>query len=536
MAVADVVRSGRRALLALVAVAGLLLAACGGGGGAPETGGGASEAGSESTGPQYADEIRIGWSEGKTLDPAYFSLINDYAIAKQIYSGLVQYKMGTTEIVPDLAESWDVSPDGLTYTFHLRHGVKWQKGYGELTAQDVVQHFQRIMDPATASPFAGTLDDVASVEAPDPYTVVFHLKQPSAFFLDQVVAFREGFIANPKAVQDEGQDYGRMPVGTGPYELKEWVPGQYILLEANPDYYGGAPKTKYVRFVHIPDESARQIALQNGEIDVFWNASDPKMIQSFSNDPNYQVYQVNSTGIAVLELNPKAKPLDDVRVRQAMAYAIDYKAITDGVRGGLAVKLNTIIPVGMFGAAPDIQPVYDYDPQKAKELLREAGYPNGFQTSANVLNSGYAPDMFSVIQSNFRDVGIDMQINLVDSPTWQKTLTEANVPISVLLTTRMEPDQILSQFFYGPVCSPKGNNFPCYKGVDDLIAQARAELDDQKRADLYRQIQIKFNQDLPAIPLISNKNVDIVSKRVQGYVKGLAYDADLTHVVVERGR
>lgn len=523
----------KKSLLVLLAAAAVLLTACGGGsgggGGSSETGGGSGSG----TGSGYADELRIGWNEGKTLDPAFFSLVQDYAVAKQIYSGLVQYKMGTTEIVPDLATSWDHTPDGLTYTFHLRSGVKWQKGFGDLTAQDVVDHFRRIMDPATASPFASTLSDVDSVDAPDAHTVVFHLKHPDAFFLDQVVAFREGFIANPKAVQQYGKDYGRNPVGTGPYQLKEWVPGQYILLEANPDYYGGVPKTKYVRFVNIADESARRIALENGEIDVFWNASDPKMIQEFSSSPDYEVLQLPSTGIATLDINTKVKPFDDVRVRQALAYAIDYKSITDGVRGGMADKLDTIIPKGMFGHSDDVQPVYTYNPDKARELLKEAGYQNGFKTSANVLNSAYVPDMFTVIQSNLRDVGIDMQINLVDAPTWQKTLSTGDAPLSVLLTTRMEPDQILSQFFYGPACVPAGNNFSCYNGVDDLIVAGRTEMDEQKRADIYKQIQEKINQDVPNVPLISNRNVDVVSKRVQNYVKGLAFDADLTGVLVK---
>ncbi len=254
---------------------------------------------------------------------------------------------------------------------------------------------------------------IEEVWAEDKYTVRFRLTQPDAFFLNRIVV-NAGLISNPQAVIDYGEDYGRNPVSAGPYMLKEWIPGRYALLEANPHYYGGEPKTKYVRFIHIPDESARRIALETGQIDVFWNATDPIMVDAFERNNNFEVHSIVATNLVGPFINLKVPPFDDVRVRQAMAYAIDYDAIVHGVRGGLATKPKSHIPEGLPGHTADVRQ-YEYNPEKARQLLREAGFPNGFNTSVAVLNSGYTPDMFLVIQSNFRDVGINLRIDLQES-------------------------------------------------------------------------------------------------------------------------
>jgi len=478
-----------------------------------------------------ADELRIGWAQGATFDSVMGSLVNENAVNYQVYAALVRHKVGTMEIEPDLAESWTVSDDGLEYTFYLRRGVQWHRGYGEVTADDVVGHFRRVLDPATMSPHRATLAGIEEVWAEDKYTVRFRLTQPDAFFLNRI-AVNAGLISNPQAVIDYGEDYGRNPVSAGPYMLKEWIPGRYALLEANPHYYGGEPKTKYVRFIHIPDESARRIALETGQIDVFWNATDPIMVDAFERNNNFEVHSIVATNLVGLFINLKVPPFDDVRVRQAMAYAIDYDAIVHGVRGGLATKPKSHIPEGLPGHTADVRQ-YEYNPEKARQLLREAGFPNGFNTSVAVLNSGYTPDMFLVIQSNFRDVGINLRIDLQDPPTWTDTLMSGTAPMAVLLHTSLNTDHLLTRFFYGPSCVPGGSNFSCWDGADDLIVQARAEMDDEVRNELYKEIQRRLAEELPLIPVLSNWQIDIVSTRVKNYVKGLVFDADLRNVVVE---
>src|SRR5690625_651677 len=177
------------------------------------------------------DEIRIALpGEGDTLDPAYMSYVNSFSIASNIYSGLVRYAPGTIDLVPDLATDWEVSDDGLTWTFNIRDDVYWHKGYGKLVAQDIVDSYNRIRDPETGSRFQSDLSMVTDIQAPDDTTVVFTLDQPSAAFLHTVAVFRQGMIVNVQAVEDYGDEYGRNPVGTGAYEFVEWVPGVEVRL------------------------------------------------------------------------------------------------------------------------------------------------------------------------------------------------------------------------------------------------------------------------------------------------------------------
>lgn len=478
-----------------------------------------------------ADELRIGWEQGQTFDSIMGNLVNENAVMYQVYIALVRLETGGAGIVPDLATEWELSEDGLDYTFTLREGVTWHNGYGEIRAQDVVNHFERVLDPETLSPFRSTLDGVEEVRAVDDYTVAFRLSEPDAFFLNRI-AVNAGLISNTEAVAEFGEDYGRNPVSAGPYIFREWMPGQYVLLEANPEYYGGEPKTKYVRFVHIPDESARRIALETGQVDIFWNATDPIMVESFERAPGFEVHSIVATNLVGPFINTKIAPFDDVRVRQAMAYAIDYEGIVEGVRGGLATKPVSHIPAGLFGHTDEVRQ-YDYDPERARELLAEAGYPNGFETTIGVLNTGYTPDMFAVIQSNFRDVGINLRVQLQDPPTWANSLATGNVPMAVLLHTSNNPDHLLTRFFYGPSCVPAGSNFSCWDGADDLIREARSELDEERRTQIYAEIQSRLMEELPLIPVLSNLQIDITSSRVQNYVKGLFFEADLREVVLE---
>ncbi|MBC7078611.1 MAG: ABC transporter substrate-binding protein [Synergistales bacterium] len=177
----------------------------------------------------------------ENVDPAYITAVSDQYIATNVYSGLVRYKPGTGEIEPDLAEDWDISPDGLVYTFHLRRGVKWHKGMGELTSEDVKYSFERILDPATKSLNKLYLEQVADIKTPDKYTVQIKLKEPYAPFLAGL-AYRAGWIVNKKGVEAGGKEYGRQPVGTGPFVFSSYQPGVEVVLAANPDYFGGKPK------------------------------------------------------------------------------------------------------------------------------------------------------------------------------------------------------------------------------------------------------------------------------------------------------
>ena len=481
---------------------------------------------------QAQDSIRIALpGEGDTLDPAYMSYVNSFSVASNIYSGLVRYRPGTIELVPDLATSWDISADGLTYTFHLRDDVVWQKGYGKFVAQDVVTSFERVLDPATGSRWQGELSNIASITAPDDVTVVFSLKSPNAAFLHSVSAFRQGLITNAKAVADAGDDYGREPVGTGAYELAEWVPGVQIVLKANPDFYLGKPPIDTATFVVIADESVRMLALQRGEVDIAMNLTNPEIYKTLATNPNISTGEVTTSSAHGININTRMAPFDDVRVRQALYYALDRDLIAEVIWGGLATPAYSDLAPAYLGHTTDV-PRYTYDPEKAKALLAEAGYPNGFKTTIYWLNT-LSNELLGAVRAMWKDIGVDAEARVVDAGTWVATIGSGEAPLIVSLATRADPDVWYSSFFHSRAFPP-GLNGTYYDKVDELIDAGRLESDPAKRAEIYAEIQRHVMADLPYLPLYWPKHAHPYWNYVKGWDGRQQYDAWLFPVSVEQ--
>ena len=210
------------------------------------------------------------------MDPALITNSNDYTIAVNIYSGLLKFNPKTMEPEPDLAKSWSVSPDGLTYTFQLRNNVQWHKGYGKLTAKDVKYSFDRIMENRVKSRYRTDFSNVREVEAVNDYTVKIHMKAPDMSFVRKVLVYRPGYIVNQKAIETLGTKYNSSPIGTGPFIFDRWDPGSKTVLVANKDYFLGPPKLQKATFLVINEESVAQLALEKGELDlVVFQSLDP---------------------------------------------------------------------------------------------------------------------------------------------------------------------------------------------------------------------------------------------------------------------
>lgn len=481
---------------------------------------------------QAQNTIRIALpGEGDTLDPAYMSYVNSFSVATNIYSGLVRYRPGTIELMPDLATSWDISADGLTYTFHLRDDVMWQKGYGKFLAQDVVTSFERIINPATGSRWQGELKNIARITAPDDVTVVFELKSPNAAFLHSISAFRQGLITNAKAVADAGEDYGRHPVGTGAFELVEWVPGVQIELRANPDYYLGKPPIDSAIFVVIADESVRMLALQRGEVDIAMNLQNPEIYKTLKANPSISTGEITTSSSHGINVNTRMAPFDDVRVRQALYYAIDRDLIAEVIWGGLATPAYSDLAPALLGHTADV-PRYEYNPEKARELLAEAGYPNGFKTVLYWLTT-HSNELLGAIRAMWKEVGIDAEARLVDSGTWVATIGSGEAPLIVSLATRADPDVWYSSFFHTSAFPP-GLNGTYYDQVDDLIDAGRLESDPAKRAEIYAEIQQHTMSDLPYLPLYWPKHAHPYWNYVVGWDGRQQYDAWLFPVSLSR--
>ncbi len=377
----------------------------------------------------------------RTLDPAFVALSQDILISRNINQGLLRYKFNTSEIEGELAKSWTVSPDGLVYTFKLLDNVRWHKGFGKFTAHDVKYTFERVLDPKTAAPTRSEIvNEIKEIRVLDDYTVEFQLKYPCVPFLHKMVGPRVSGIVNAKAVEKFGKDFARNPVGTGPFVFESWTREQCVIV-ANKDFQQreGPPKIDKVVYKIIPDVDTCVLALQKGEVDMLWvmpreqavvdrmKAAGRKI--TFSKRPTWQH----------LVMNTQRKPFDDVRVRQAIAYAIDKDSLVKHVFGGMAERLDSLIPKGFFGYTETGIPRYDYSPEKAKELLGKAGYPNGFEVNLDTFQSPSYLPLATAIADQLRKVGITAKLVVTDQATWWGKLSKANTDFTLVLPS-LQPD------------------------------------------------------------------------------------------------
>ena len=440
----------------------------------------------------------------RTLDPAFVALSQDIMISRNIHQSLLRYRFNTSEIEGDLARSWTVSNDGMVYTFKLLENVQWHKGFGKFTAHDVKYTVDRIMDPKTAAPTRSEiLNEIKEIRVIDDYTVEFQLKYACVPFLHKLVGPRGTGIVNSKSMEKFGKDFARNPVGTGPFLFESWTREQCVLV-ANKDFQQreGPPKIDKVIYKIIPDVDTCVLALQKGEVDMLWVMPREQAVVdrmkavgrkiTFSQRPTWQH----------LVMNTKKKPFDDVRVRQAIAYAIDKDSLVKHVFGGMAERLDSLIPKGFFGHTEKDIPRYDYSPEKARELLSKAGYPNGFEVNLDTFQSPSYLPLATAIADQLRKVGITAKLVVTDQATWWGKLSKATTDFSLVLPS-LQPDADfpLMRYYHSSAFSP-GINVSKYDQLDDLIEKARKERDEKRRLEDYYQIQKKLMEDLPVIPLM----------------------------------
>ncbi|MFC5650474.1 ABC transporter substrate-binding protein [Paenibacillus solisilvae] len=435
-------------------------------------------------------------------DPASVFRTENENIAFNIYSGLVSYDSKTGQIIPDLADKWE-SSDNKTWTFHLRKGVKWQKGYGELTAADVIYSYQRIIDPKTASPYANDFANVASVEAPDNYTVVYKLKTVDGNFPHIVANYHQGQIVKKEAVEKYGDQYKWNPVGTGPFELESLKTNQEIVLARNADYFKGPAPISKIIFSIIKDDDTAGIALQNGEVDLAMRIDRTETIERLQ-QAGFLMNTRQDRAVNVMVFNTTVKPLNDVKVRQAYAYAIDWPTIIKTTYPLLEAPTINLLPKWMDVYTSDV-PRYDYNPEKSKQLLTEAGYPNGFTIHQLTTSSSGITEDLQLEQEYLKKVGIDLQFELVDSPTYNKRRNQGDYEISSRLLPAINPDTILFNYLHPSYTVPKGLNGARYDNpvLTTKLEAARSETNPEKRKQLYAEVQKIAMTDLPYMPYYS---------------------------------
>jgi peptide/nickel transport system substrate-binding protein len=457
-------------------------------------------------------------AEGISLDPARTTTMEDYMVMENLYSSLFRFKPDSFDLRPDLATDYQISRDGKVYTFKLRQGVQWHKGFGEFTAEDVEFTIGRIKAPETKSPYAKNFADVVKVEVAGKYEVKIYLKDPDATFLQRLTVTRPsgGLMVCKKAVKQYGDNYPANPIGTGPFVFGEAVPREKIILTANKDYYEGAPKLSKVTFVPVADETTALMALESGDIHVT-QVENLRLLPKYQNHDKLSVMTGARVSTHMILMNTKKAPFSDVRVRQAMAYAINTDEIITGILSGFADRPTGVIPPSMFGYTADVQK-YPYDPKKAKDLLTEAGFPNGFKTKVVVLTYGQWQKTMELVKAQLAKVGIDMAIQMLERGAYVQARGQETTELVMFgISLPPDPDFMLTDVFHSKNVPPGGLNCARYGAVDDLIHQGSQEMDRGKRAQIYGAIQKKMAQDVPAAVLYHPKWTEVVSKRVKGY-------------------
>lgn len=484
----------------------------------------------------YADgnmlRVRIGSDVG-VLDPARIFGIENQTVAGHIYNGLVKYDQATNNIIPDLATEWSISKDGKTYTFKLRGGVKWHKGYGELTADDVKFSLDRVLDPNTKSRYKGQLAGILNVEAADKLTVKITLDKPNLGMLNKLTAFNQGWIVSRKALTEIGdKKYQMQPIGTGPFIFEKWTPGHQVVVLANKDYFDGAPKISGVTLRLIKDETAAAIALENGEIDIFLALQQPVIIDRLRKAKNITVLDRPANHTINLVMNMTKKPLDNIKIRQAIAYGINREGLIKGYFKGTKGEGYSVLTSSFPEFTKDV-PQYKYNPEKAKQLIKEA---NVGSFTLDLVTVGLSPydQLIVPIASDLNKIGIKTKIIVLERGAYLQARTKGDIMTCITgVVGPPDPDSPLVSL-YSTKSFPPGLNTSRYDKADDLLAQAASEQNPEQRTAIYRQLLKQTMRDVPVLPLYADRLFIAHSKAVKGFVQNSLFTMQSYSVSLNR--
>lgn len=461
------------------------------------------------------------------LDPHIATAFSTFVVIGQIYDGLVELN-AELGIEPALAESWTVSDDGLTYTFTLREGVTFHNGR-PLTGADVVYSFERIMAEATGSPLASRFTQVASVSALDPRTVVFTLKAPFAPFLANLVSL----TVVPQEVVEANGNLQQVAVGTGPFVLQEWVPDTYLLLTANPDYYRpGEPGLAALRYNIVPEASTRAAGLRSGAYH-FLPDVDPATAETLRGARNITLLGTQDLAYSLLGLNVTREPLGDPRVREAINLAINRDEIVEAVYFGNAVPGGPLSPGLRDWALPVSEyPCYAADPEAARALLADAGYPNGFDLEIITFGTiRVVADAAQVLQAQLQEAGINATVNIQEFGTFVQNWRNSDFDAFVSLNAGTpDPDGYLYRTFY------TGGSTNVFKysdpEVDALLDAGQTTVDAAARYEIYAELQRKLACHGPIVHIAYGTLFSAHRDNVVGFMqmptRGLRYLRNVT--------
>jgi peptide/nickel transport system substrate-binding protein len=540
------IRRGRprtAALAALLALAVVLPAACSGGGG--------SSSGSAANGGTLTV---VSETDTDSLDPQKVTAIQAAMMLDHVYDTLVAVGYDQRTLYPLLAEKWEISKDGLTYTFQLRKDVTFWSGK-KFGSDDVVATLDRLRDPKFGSTSEYYMDAVKSIDAPDANTVVLKLKHPDSWLM-QNLSMPFASMLNADRLKKYGADYGKTPDqvdGTGPFKIESWQPKNQLTMTRNAKYKWGPSFLKNRGPAHVdkivwkevPEASTRIQGLQSGDADITpaTTGLEP-FVKQAKGDASLKMLNVPSYNIQWLGFKMKKPMQSDVRVRQALSYAINKKAIVDAVLLGQGTVAHSFLDAAMpdYWKSLDTN-WYNYDVQRAKQLLDDAGWvpgpdgvraKNGTKLVLNVYAGTESKDALTLIQQDYRKIGVKMVQNLVDRTTLYAIRATEKPDLNFGWVAYPNADQVL-KFYFACGNQPSPNRFNyCSKDTDKDFADASAALSVARRNQAYIKSQQNIFNDDPAVPLYHVQLTMITSSKVQGvrpyplYNIGLYKSTDIT--------
>lgn len=459
-------------------------------------------------------------SNAGSLDPYFMSQMQDFPVAEMVFGALVKYAYDspTLKFEPDLAKSWEVSRDGLRWKFHLRKGVKWHKGYGEVTSDDVVFSLRKAMNHSMVSPQYKKA--IKNVSAQGKYIVNIDLNEPDPYFLRLVMNWGGGYVFCKRAIRDVLGEKAisslkfrlaidpKQIVGFGPFIYQELIPGQASILVANPEYFKGEPILKKVTIRYIPSFKTRDFAFRSGDVDMMPGARVLDWAKEIL-DLGFKINFNKPPSFYLLWMNQNVKPLEDLRVRRAIAHAInkdDIIAIMGGKTLGIRAAKNPLTTVAEGYTTEGVRQ-YEFNPQKARELLAQAGYSKGLRFSMFVSEREVYRRPMEIIQANLRKIGVELELKIIAHGDYHAKNRKGLNPFTILGQTLATGQMRLDQVYHSDAIATKptgSRNYSMYGNpqIDAKIDEARVTMDSKKRKALYADIQRRLMEDLIAIPLL----------------------------------
>jgi peptide/nickel transport system substrate-binding protein len=463
-------------------------------------------------------------TDAQILDPGNATAEGDIDIVFHIFDGLVQFKNHDLEVEPALATDWAVSDDGKTWTFNLREGVVFHDGT-KFNADSVVQSFMRILDEDHE--YYGMIqggysyldylmgDVIKEVVEVGEYEVKFELNQRFAPFLTYLGYYSQ-FIVSPTALGEQGGDFIKNPVGTGPFKFESWQRGEYVRLTANEDYWGDKPEIDTLVFKVVPESSTRLMELQSGQVDVIKNI-DPAQLDTINKNKDLELLSIAGANLFFISLNTTKEPFDNEKVRQAVNHAVDTERIVNFIYEGSGTRAINFLPPTIFSFDDTAGP-YEYNPERAKALLEEAGYPDGFEMKLHTFQHARTyvsqpVQATELVAADLRKIGINVEIvtnewathaDIMNNLKHDASLTgwfDIPYPSNFLKTLALEG----SRTGFNP------------EELQELALAAWATYDSDEQQKLYQELQHKLHQAAPIIPIAHNNYTAAIRSNVKGF-------------------